>query len=135
MGFDDPLPDDIKLADFFLYEKPTTRREWARNIYDVVFAIEGSTMSWDKHNIQIIEEAVRYFKTYKMLSLVWWTERLIKQISSNGWDMREGDSVRLTVNNLRGILHDEWFRPEKINDDEFSIRGLIKKEFVNLRDI
>ena len=145
MSYDDPLSEDMRNTKFAIFRKPKTRREWAEGIYNTIFVIEGSTMAWDvrssdiyndRNIAKIIQEAVRYFTYYKMMALAWWTGRLAKQIISGEYIPHDKDSIRLTVNNLRGIMHDEWMKPEDPNiKDEFSIRSDIRKEYVDLRDI
>jgi len=121
------LPSHLITRHVTPWRLPKTRKEWSKNIYNMIYAVEESTVNWDEGTILILDEAILYFETYNMPILAWWTKELKKQILHP--ELRnEERNVNIDANTLRGIFHDEMMDPIKCLHTK-ETRETIKRAF------
>jgi len=105
------IPKAIKHQQGINYSTPRNRREWAKNIYSVLFTHAYSGM--DKNLSQkVIDESITYFETYNLPDLKWWLKQLKVDILNDTTFTHEAFGTEVTqFNSLRGMFHDEILNP------------------------
>jgi len=110
------VPEDVKMH--FIRGIPHTRKEWAREIYDVIWMIENSSIEWDERSIKILDDAYDYCDYYGLSE----KRDQIKKLRIEFFVAdKKLDLHIISMDRIRGFFHDEWWNPTDDQSPEYDI--------------
>jgi len=108
------------------YKTPKNRKEWAKNIYTILFTHAYSGMDKDLAQ-RVIDEGITYFETYDLPDLRWWLKQLKVDILNDTIFTHKVFGTEVTqFNSLRGMFHDEILNPSECPHTSGTRRAITK---------